>query len=55
MPIHHLLSEAVNMVSIIMIVFFALVGFIFWLGLLGDKKKQTDVPMVEAAPAGSDD
>ena len=45
------LSDAVNMVSIIMIIFFALVGFIFWLGLWGDKKKQANVPIVETAPA----
>lgn len=47
------LSNAVNMVSIIMIIFFALVGFIFWLGLWGEKKKQQAVP-IEAA-AESDD
>ena len=35
-----LLSEAVNMVAIIMVAFFALVGFIFWLGLWGEKKKE---------------
>ena len=39
------LSDAVNMVAIIMIIFFALVGFIFWLGLWGDKKKQPAMPI----------
>ena len=47
------LSNAVNMVSIIMVIFFALVGFIFWLGLWGEKKKQPPAP-IEAA-AESDD
>ncbi len=41
------LSSAVNMVSIIMVIFFALVGFIFWLGLWGEKKKQKAVPTME--------
>ena len=49
------LSEAVNMVSIIMVIFFALVGFIFWLGLWGDKKKQSYSEIVEEVPAESDD
>ncbi len=43
------LSEAVNKVSIIMVIFFALVGFIFWLGLWGEKKKQPEVPMETVA------
>ena len=42
-----LLSEAVNMVAIIMVIFFALVGFIFWLGLWGEKKKQAAAAPVE--------
>ncbi len=48
------LSSAVNMVSIIMVIFFALVGFIFWLGLWGDKKKQAAVPVEAEATAESD-
>ena len=42
------LSSAVNMVSIIMVIFFALVGFIFWLGLWGERKKQKAVPTMES-------
>ena len=42
------LSSAVNMVAIIMVIFFALVGFIFWLGLWGEKKKQAAAAPVEA-------
>ena len=42
------LSSAVNMVAIIMVIFFALVGFIFWLGLWGEKKKQAAATPVEA-------
>jgi cytochrome bd-type quinol oxidase subunit 1 len=49
------LGDAVNMVSIIMVIFFALVGFIFWLGLWGDKKKQSAVPIEAEATAESDD
>ena len=50
------LSNAVNMVSIIMVIFFALVGFIFWLGLWGEKKKQqAAVPIVSEVPVESDD
>lgn len=49
------LGDAVNMVSIIMVLFFALVGFIFWLGLWGDKKKQPAVPIEAEATAESDD
>ena len=44
-----LLSEAVNMVAIIMVIFFALVGFIFWLGLWGEKKKEEKAAIAEAA------
>ena len=50
-----LLSEAVNMVAIIMVVFFALVGFIFWLGLWGEKKKQTTAPVEAEAVTQEDD
>ena len=49
------LSSAVNMVSIIMVIFFALVGFIFWLGLWGEKKKQNAIPIEAEVPAESDD
>ncbi|MDE0638330.1 MAG: cytochrome ubiquinol oxidase subunit I [Candidatus Poribacteria bacterium] len=49
------LGDAVNMVSIIMVLFFALVGFIFWLGLWGDKKKQPAVPIEAEVTAESDD
>ena len=44
-----MLSEAVNMVAIIMVAFFALVGFIFWLGLWGEKKKQDAAAAAEVA------
>lgn len=50
-----LLSEAVNMVAIIMVAFFALVGFIFWLGLWGEKKKQASAATAEAAVAAEGD
>ena len=49
------LSNAVNMVAIIMVIFFALVGFIFWLGLWGEKKKLPAVPIKAEATAESDD
>ncbi|MDE0315524.1 MAG: cytochrome ubiquinol oxidase subunit I [Candidatus Poribacteria bacterium] len=49
------LGDAVNMVSIIMVIFFALVGFIFWLGLWGDKKKQPATPIEAEATVESDD
>ena len=49
------LSSAVNMVAIIMVIFFALVGFIFWLGLWGEKKKQASVATAEAAVAAEGD
>ena len=50
-----LLSEAVNMVAIIMVIFFALVGFIFWLGLWGEKKKQEKTAVeAEVATQGDD-
>ena len=50
-----LLSEAVNMVAIIMVVFFALVGFIFWLGLWGEKKKQEKTAVEAEVAAQGDD
>jgi len=37
------LGDAVNIIAIIMVIFFALVGFIFWIGLLGEKKKEAEV------------
>jgi hypothetical protein len=43
------------MVAIIMVVFFALVGFIFWLGLWGEKKKQTTAPVEAEAVTQEDD
>jgi hypothetical protein len=43
------LSDAVNVIAIIMVIFFALVGFIFWIGLWGEKKKEA-----EAVAGGSD-
>ncbi|MDE0485021.1 MAG: cytochrome ubiquinol oxidase subunit I [Candidatus Poribacteria bacterium] len=49
------LGDAVNMVSIIMVIFFALVGFIFWLGLWGDKKKQPATPIEAEATVESGD
>jgi len=49
------LSEAVNMVAIIMVIFFALVGFIFWLGLWGEKKKQAAAPVEAEVAMESDD
>ena len=50
-----LLSEAVNIVAIIMVLFFALVGFIFWLGLWGEKKKKEAVPTEANAIEMEDD
>ena len=50
-----LLSEAVNMVAIIMVIFFALVGFIFWIGLWGEKKKQEKAPVEAEVAAQGDD
>ena len=50
-----LLSEAVNMVAIIMVAFFALVGFIFWLGLWGEKKKQEKAAVEAEVAAQGDD
>ncbi len=49
-----LLADAVNVIAIIIVIFFALVGFIFWLGLWGDKKKE-GAPPVEADVTTGDD
>ena len=49
-----LLADAVNMIAVIIVIFFALVGFIFWLGLWGDKKKEGP-PTVEAEASAGDD
>lgn len=48
------LSSAVNMVAVIMVIFFALVGFIFWLGLSGEKKKQPAVTDVVVSSESDD-
>ena len=55
MHLRRFFSEAVNMVAIIMVVFFALVGFIFWLGLWGEKKKQAAAAPVEGEVAVEND
>lgn len=49
------LSSAVNTVSVIMVIFFALVGFIFWLGLWGEKKKETTAQVEGEVSTGNDD
>ena len=49
------LSDAVDVIAIIMVIFFALVGFIFWIGLLGEKKKDGDGHIEVEAVSGSDD
>ena len=49
-----LLADAVNMISVIMVIFFALVGFIFWLGLWGDKKKEQQSSIEAEATTGDD-
>ncbi|RKU32096.1 hypothetical protein C6497_00220 [Candidatus Poribacteria bacterium] len=49
------LSSAVNTVSVIMVIFFALVGFIFWLGLWGEKKKENAVQLEAEVATESDD
>ena len=41
--------------SVIIIIFFALVGFIFWLGLMGDKKKAEAVHAEEPVRVGNED
>jgi hypothetical protein len=43
------------MVAIIMVAFFALVGFIFWLGLWGEKKKEEKAATSEAAVTAEGD
>jgi len=49
-----LLADAVNVIAVIIVIFFALVGFIFWIGLWGDKKKAKLVNL-EAENAVGDD
>ncbi len=49
-----LLGDAVNVIAIIMVIFFALVGFIFWIGLWGDKKKSEHAPIAAEVGAGDD-
>ena len=49
------LGNAVNIISVIIIVFFALVGFIFWLGLMGDKKKAEAAHAEEPVLVGNED
>ncbi len=48
------LGDAVNVIAVIMVIFFALVGFIFWIGLWGDKKK-AEYASVEGEAATGDD
>ena len=48
------LAEAVNVIAVIIVIFFALVGFIFWLGLWGDKKKEGQPPVEADATTGDD-
>ncbi len=49
------LGDAVNVIAIIIVIFFALVGFIFWVGLLGEKKKTVDVVPEAQAISGNED
>ncbi len=49
-----LLADAVNVIAVIIVIFFALVGFIFWIGLWGDKKK-AKLASLEAENAVGDD
>ena len=49
-----LLADAVNVIAVIIVIFFALVGFIFWIGLWGDKKKGK-LATLEAEDAIGDD
>ncbi|MDE0184636.1 MAG: cytochrome ubiquinol oxidase subunit I [Candidatus Poribacteria bacterium] len=49
-----LLADAVNVIAVIIVIFFALVGFIFWIGLWGDKKK-AKLANLEAGNAVGDD
>ena len=48
------LADAVNVIAVIIVIFFALVGFIFWLGLWGDKKKEGQPPTEMEATTGDD-
>ena len=48
------LSDAVNIIAVIIVIFFALVGFIFWLGLWGDQKKEGQPPIEAEATTGDD-
>ena len=49
-----LLADAVNVIAVIMVIFFALVGFIFWIGLWGDKKKVVYAPVAAEVGTGDD-
>ncbi len=49
-----LLADAVNVIAVIMVIFFALVGFIFWIGLWGDKKKAPHAPVAAEVGTGDD-
>ena len=42
------------MIAVIIVIFFALVGFIFWLGLWGDKKKEGQPPVEAEAAIGDE-
>ena len=49
-----LLADAVNVIAVIMVIFFALVGFIFWIGLWGDKKIAVHAPVTAEVGTGDD-
>ena len=49
------LADAVNVIAVIMVIFFALVAFIFWLGLLGEKKGGSESHPGAAGASGSGD
>lgn len=49
-----LLGDAVNVIAVIMVIFFALVGFIFWIGLWGDKKKAERASVAVEVGTGDD-
>ena len=49
-----LLADAVNVIAVIMVIFFALVGFIFWIGLWGDMKKEQHAPIEAEVGTGDD-
>ena len=49
-----MLADAVNVIAVIMVIFFALVGFIFWIGLWGDKKKVAHAPVSTEVGTGDD-